>query len=163
MPMSTGALAALSVGNTLSKYWGAKGAAKGAERQGAYEQGVYDQNAGFAEQQAADAIARGDTEAQRHMAAIRGLIGSQRAGFGAQGIDINSGSALDVQANDAAMGALDELTIRNNAAREAWGYRVQATDYGNRGRLARLGARNTAQGYRNVGYLHVANRRCLGR
>jgi hypothetical protein len=64
----------------------------------------------------------------------------------ASGVDINSGSAADVQANTATIGALDEATIRNNAAREAFGYTTQATDYLTRARFARTAASNAALG-----------------
>lgn len=93
-----------------------------------YQSKVAKANAKLANYQAADALARGSVAEFRHRQQVGKLVGAQRAGYGAQGIDVNDGSALDVQADTAYMGELDALTIRNNAAREAWGYQVQAND-----------------------------------
>lgn len=94
-------------------------------------------NAAIADLQAADAIARGLEEEQRYRSVIRGAIGSQRAGFAAGNINVNEGSAVDVQADAAMLGELDALTIRTNAAREAWGYNVQAFDHRKRAEITR--------------------------
>jgi hypothetical protein len=83
-------------------------------------------NADLADQQAADAEARGAVAENEYRTQVRGLIGSQRAGFAANGVDVGFGSSVDVQADAARLGELDALTIRSNAAREAWGYKVQA-------------------------------------
>jgi len=79
--------------------------------------------------QAQDAIARGEVEERRYRTSIRQLIGEQRASMSAQGLDVSFGSALDLQLDVAYYGELDALTIRNNAAREAWGYRMQGAGY----------------------------------
>jgi hypothetical protein len=50
------------------------------------------------------------------------------------------------------MGELDALTIRNNAAREAWGYRVQATNYRQSASLTKMAAKNQASSIRNQGW-----------
>lgn len=96
-----------------------------------------DFNAQVAELQADDAIARGEEAVIRFRQKVRGAIGSQRAGFAAGNIDVNTGTAADVQADAAFLGELDTLTIAGNAAREAWGYEIQAEDLRARGRLAR--------------------------
>lgn len=96
-----------------------------------------DFNAQVAELQAEDAITRGQEEEQRFRMKVRGAIGSQRAGYAAGNIDVNTGTAADVQADAAFLGELDALTIAGNAAREAWGYKMQAEDLRARGRLAR--------------------------
>jgi hypothetical protein len=126
---------------------GAYGAAKQAKaqhdagvagRQAADSQAsIADFNASVADQQSADAIARGQQEEDRFRMQVRGLIGSQRAGFAASNVDVSYGSPVDVQADSAFLGELDALTIRTNARREAWGYQVQATDLRNRAKIAR--------------------------
>lgn len=87
-----------------------------------------DDNAHTADLQAADAVKRGAEEESRFRTSVRGLIGSQRAGFAGQGVAVGSGSAADVQRDSAYLGELDALTIRHNAAREAFGYTAQAED-----------------------------------
>lgn len=104
-------------------------------------------NAQMEELRARDAERRGDEAANRHRLQVTRMISSQRAALAAQGVDVEAGSALDVQIDTAALGELDALTIRNNAMREAFGYRAQAIDSRRRGRLARAegvsGAANT--------------------
>jgi len=75
--------------------------------------------------QSDDAIARGSTAETVHRKQVKALIGSQRASLAASGVDVNDGSALDVQTDSARQGETDALTIRANAAREAWGYKVK--------------------------------------
>lgn len=94
-------------------------------------------NAAVARIQAADAIQRGEEEANRFRSQVRVLIGSQRAGFAGGNIDVGYGSAVDVQADAALLGELDALTIRTNAGREAWGFQVQAEDLTTRAEIAR--------------------------
>jgi len=96
-----------------------------------------DFNAAVADVQAEDAVARGAEEESRFRAGVRGMIGKQRAGFAAANIDVGYGSSVDVQADTAFLGELDALTIQTNAAREAWGYKVQAEDLRKRADIAR--------------------------
>lgn len=88
-----------------------------------------DFNAGVADLQAQDAVERGDLSAQRYGAQVRGAIGTQRTVQAASGVDVSSGSAVDVQADAAYLGKLDQETIRTNAQREAWGFGVTAMNY----------------------------------
>ncbi len=120
--------------------------ASAVKAQGAYEGTAYDRNATLAEAQGEDAVQRGTMAAAIRRAQVRGEIGSARANFGAQGVDVGVGSAVDVQSDYARLGALDIATIRNNAAREAWGYAAQASDFRTRGAMARAGADAEALG-----------------
>jgi len=98
---------------------------------------LLDFNAHIADLQAEDATQRGAEAESRFRAGVQGLIGSQRAGFAAGNIDVSVGSAVDVQADAAFLGELDALTIRQNAAREAWGYKVEAVDTRKRAEITR--------------------------
>lgn len=109
-----------------------------AKKRGDYLEAVYDKNAGFADSQAEDAIARGFETEFRRRAETRQQVGSQRASLAGQGIDVNYGSALATQMDARDIGEVDVATIRNNARREAWGYKVEAYNYREQGRLARL-------------------------
>lgn len=72
------------------------------------------------------------------------LIGAQRVSLAAQGIDVNEGTALDIQAGTREMGELDILKILNNASREAWGYAVGVTNAENQANLAEFTGRVNA-------------------
>jgi hypothetical protein len=91
--------------------------------------GALEWNASMAEMQARDAIQRGRESEGIFRQQTRGVIGQERAAFGASGVDVSSGSALDVQTNTAYVGELDALMIRTNAMRTAWGFKVEAQDY----------------------------------
>lgn len=114
-------------------------------KQGEYEAHGHDVNASLADGQAADAIARGNQEAGRQARDTRAAIGSQRAGYASQGVQVDNGSALDVQADTAQLGELDRLTILNNAKREAYGYQVDATNSRAAGEQARSASRSGAR------------------
>lgn len=113
---------------------------------------IEDFNARMSEAKARDALYRGAEEEKKQRLGIRGLIGSQRASFAAQGLELDLGSALDVQTDTAYQGELDALTIRTNAARESWGFQVEAE-----------GARMQSRALKTIGTLQAANVREVGR
>ena len=124
--------------------------ARGQIKAGEAAQAASEFNASVAEIQAEDALLRGKIAEERYRQGVQLLIGSQRVGFAAQNVDVGVGSAVDVAADTAFIGELDALTIRNNAAREAWGYRQNATSFRLGGQAsvdaARFGAANTLLG-----------------
>ena len=85
-------------------------------------------NAAFMGQAAADAKRRGAHESD--WARIQGqqLIGTQRAAMASSGGVVDMDSNAILQQDAAQLSELDALTISNNAAREAYGYEVQASD-----------------------------------
>ncbi len=113
---------------------------------------IADYNARMAEARARDAIYRGRENEQRFRVDLRGFIGAQRASYAGQGVDVAQGSALEVQADTAYQGELDALTLRVNAAREAWGFRVEAED-----------ERMQARAMRKLGTLEAESKRKVGR
>ena len=120
--------------------------ASAARAAGRYEQQVAERNATIADQQAEQARQIGNIEEERQLRRVRAALGSQRAALAANGIDVNSGTALDLQAETAGFGAADALTLRSNALREAWGFQVEGTNLRNQGRAARAQGRNQAIG-----------------
>lgn len=135
---ATGALAAAQLASGYSQ-------ASAIKAEGNYQKSIFDINARFSDAQAKDAINRGEKDVVKLRTQAKKLIGSQRAALAAQGIDIEDGSALDVQEDTADQAEGDVITLRNNAWKEAWGYRVQAFDYRNRGEFAKLSASNRAR------------------
>jgi len=120
--------------------------AQNARQQGAFQAAMAEQNATYKEAAAQDAEKRGAVEADRYRRQVGQLIGTQRSGFAANGIDVNSGTAAEIQDDTAAFGEFDALTIANNAAREAWGYRVGAQNDLMNGRMAQSNAKSAATG-----------------
>lgn len=118
--------------------------AMGQIRAGNAQAQLAEQNAAVQELKAQDAAARGKEDESRFRSSVRRLIGSQRAGFAAQGVKVDVGSPVDVQADTTYLGELDALTIRLNAARESWGYKVAGQDERTRGRIAKQTGRTAA-------------------
>jgi hypothetical protein len=55
-------------------------------------------------------------------------VGTIKAAQGASGVDVNSGSALNVQSSARELGELAATRTENNAQEKAYGYRVQASN-----------------------------------
>jgi hypothetical protein len=147
MAFLTGAMIALTGASALSSASGARRAGRAARAAGAAEERLLDFNAQVSERQATDAIARGAEAKARLRGDLRRQAGSTRAALAASGVDLDAGSALDVQADSEAAGALDLLTVEMNARREAYGYRVQAMDARLRRQAVRAGAQGQAAAY----------------
>jgi hypothetical protein len=118
--------------------------AQAASLRGRFQNDVAERNAKIAERQGEDALNRGNLEENRERGATDQAIASGRATTAAQGVDVSSGSAAAVRASEQLVGQVDALTIRNNAAREAWGYDVEAANQRMQGRLALLAGENEA-------------------
>lgn len=101
--------------------------------------------ANYATQQAlaVDAVARGDTAAAGVVRKGNQLAGRQRATMAARGLDTTQGSPLEILRDTQYFTDIDAATVRSNAAREAWGYKVNATNYQNQAIFAQSRADNT--------------------
>jgi len=100
--------------------------AQGQTQNADFQSGMMKQNADFKLRTADETINAGNTSADWQRVRAGQAVGTQRSAQAANGIDVNSGSAAQLQDDTAMLGELDALTIQNNAAREAYGYRVQA-------------------------------------
>lgn len=113
---------------------------------GKYMDKVAKVNAGISMRASRDAVKRGNIDADEQRQETGQLIGAQRTAFASNGVDVNTGSAGQVQNDTAALGELDALTLVNNAAREAYGYKVQAMDQRQQGKLAKYQGKMDAIG-----------------
>jgi len=114
-------------------------------------------NAQLSKFKAKEAIRMGETEAQQKALQTKKLMGRQRAVAAAQGIEVSDGSALDIQAETAGMGAMDIVTIRNNAWKQAWGFRVEASNDEASARMTKIGAKFAARSTLITGGLNAAS------
>lgn len=117
-----------------------------------YNAEVAEMNATLSERRAKDAEERGRKEEQAKRLEIASLQGRQRAAMAANGVDLAFGSPLDTLLNTAYLGELDALTIRRNAAHEAYDYRVDAVN----GRADASLSRASASNAMTAGYLDAA-------
>lgn len=128
VPMAAVAIAT-SVASTAVSYMGQQQQAAAQSAAANYQAQVASNNAVIARQNADAALQAGQAAEQQQRTKSAALLGSIRAAQAANGIRIDSGSALDVQADAATLGELDALTIRNNAARQAWAYQAQGDTF----------------------------------
>lgn len=125
--LTTIALVTMAAGTALSAA-GSIQQGNAARAQASYQSQVERNNATIAERQAQDAEQRGRVEEQRQRIQNARLAGTQRTAFAGAGVDLGSGSPLDVLMDTRQLGELDALTIRSNAAREAYGFRTQSSN-----------------------------------
>lgn len=110
-----------------------------------YQAGIADVNAKLAAQNADWSRAAGETDAMQLGLKERVVQGKIRAAQGASGLDVNSGTALDVQDSAKKVSDIDVAQSRTNAARRAYGYEVEAYNATAQGKLYQASASNAEQ------------------
>ena len=118
----------------------ARNAAKGQQAVAEYNATIAENNASLAELQAQDAVTRGRESESDLYRQVGQLMGRQRAALAANGVSLNEGSPVAIEASTRYMRDVDLATLRNNAARSAWGYNVQANNYRAQAKAYRAGA-----------------------
>ncbi len=113
-------------------------------KQAEFQKKVYESNKRLAEYSAEDVMSRGERAINDLGTVVQSTIGAQRSSYASQGVDVNTGIAVDVAAETAVSGAVDALTIKNNATREAFGYKIQAINYSRQGKFVEEAAKRSA-------------------
>lgn len=116
--------AAASVAGTAVSFFGQQQQASAQAASYTYQAQVAKNNAAIQENNAQAALQAGQTEEQNQRLKTAQLVGSARAAMAANNLDTTSGTPLGVIGDIAKTGELDALTIRSNAARTAYNYRV---------------------------------------
>jgi len=91
-----------------------------------YQAQVARNNAVIANNDANYAALAGQDQAQQKSLQGASTFGKLKASQAANGVDVNSGSAVDVQATQRMQNQLDTANTLNNAELQGYGYRVQA-------------------------------------
>lgn len=128
---------------------GSQGARAGGEAAAAasrYQAQIARNNAIIAKQRADYAIAAGQQRAAIQSMKGAAVAGKIKAGQAASGIDVNTGTAVDVQASQRETAQLDTETALHNSQIEAYGYRVQASNF-----EAEAALKDSAAGYATQG------------
>jgi len=118
-------LALMGIGAGASAF-GAAEEAEARNQAHMFNAALLERNARIAEMDAEYAIGKGKSDRRRLEQEVDQFKGGQRASFAGSGVVVDSGSALDVVADTAALGAIDALTIERNASREAWALKEEA-------------------------------------
>jgi len=150
-------LAAISIGSSVvGTGLSAAGAASSASAQGqmyGYQAAVARLNQQIALQNADYARDQGEGQAQKYGMGARQQAGQIRAGQGASGLDVNSGSAKSVADSQHIVSRMDMDTIRANAAKTAYNYDVQAAQFGTQGKMYDSASANAKE----AGAINVAS------
>lgn len=91
-----------------------------------YQADVMDTNATIEHEASKDALRRGQTSVVNSELKTRQLKGEQTARMAANGVDLSTGSPLNILTDTDFMGANDATVLAMNAAKEAWGHDVRA-------------------------------------
>ncbi len=91
-----------------------------------FNAGIATDNATIARQNATFAAQEGEQAAAATSMKSRAEYGALVANQGASGVEIGSGSSGEVEQSEKEVGELNALTVRSNAARQAYGYQTQA-------------------------------------
>lgn len=128
----------------ITKAIGAFGEGQSQQQMFDYEAGVARLNAQIAYQNAEYAVQTGEHQAMQ--AGLQGAATSGRikAAQGATGLDVNTGSTVDVQKSQALINSMNQTTIRSNAAKTAYNYEVQGMGYGAQAQLDTVAGKNAA-------------------
>ncbi len=126
------------VGSIAGSLVGAGFSAYAAIQSGKMQKQMYELNSLITGKQAEYALEKGQIQEQVVRYGTKQTIGKQRASFAAQNIALDDGTALEMQKDAAKWGEVDALRVRNNAAMEAWGYRLSANSQAIQGSLAMM-------------------------
>lgn len=128
----------------MLSYGGAAVGGMGALYEGNAESQQAARNAEVAGKLASDAVARGEGDVSRYRVQEAQVLARQRLAYAGAGVDINSGTPVDVAAATEMAGKQDIEQIRRNAAMESWGYKVQQQDFTTQSSLAKTRGRYRA-------------------
>lgn len=142
----TAAVGAIGIGTSLA---GGILGAVGAKKSAAAQQQMYDYQAGVAKvnaqidrQNAEYSINYGEQQATQFGLKERQQEGQIKVAQAASNLDVNSGSAVDVQTSQRKLGQMDMTQIRSNAAKTAYDFNVKATMDENQATLDTMAGEN---------------------
>ena len=127
----------------LGGLFGAAGAAqtgKAQQNQMLYQAGLAQINSQIDQQNANFAIEQGEQTAAKYGIGARQQAGQIKAAQSSGHLDVNSGSARDVQEAQRTVSQIDLNQIRTNAAKTAWNYEAQANVQKGQASLYQMGA-----------------------
>lgn len=113
-----------------------------AYEQGKFQEGVSEYNAAQMRNEATQTRNKGVEEENRHRQEVAQMQARQRTQLAASGVDIDSGSAAQIQRDTAIYGEVDALRIRDNFMRQADSMEDQADLTIAEGKNARKSGRN---------------------
>tara|TARA_Y100001963_G_scaffold149659_1_gene229484 strand:+ start:487 stop:1005 length:519 start_codon:yes stop_codon:yes gene_type:complete len=130
--------------------------ARAMKRRAAFQRDMYNLNAEFSEMRAREAIRKGDKDVNQFRRTTKQLRADQRLALAMQGIDVSTGSAKDIFADTAVLNQEDELIIRSNAYKHAFGLKVDASNKRMQGLFAVISGNEDAKNMKWQGIAETA-------
>lgn len=112
---------------------------------GEYNAQLAENNSALARARADDANAMGAREMERAAWRARMRMGEQRAAIAANNLDPTMGTPADILGETALFGEIEQQDIRLNAARQAWGHQVDASNFTSEAGMSRWQGRTQSQ------------------
>lgn len=144
MGIETLAIASLAAGaaGSVVQAQGARTAADATAGSYSYQAAVARNNAIIAERNAVEATHAGTTAAATNDLKTKNLLSTQVVNQAANGLDVGSGTNVNIQDSARDLGHLDSMTIIHNALKNATGFRAQGANYTAEGLLKDSAAAN---------------------
>lgn len=142
--LAIASIAATVVGGGISAVGAAQAGAAG-KASYTYQSQVAANNKIIADRNAEYAIAAGETEAQTMGMKTKAQIGQTLATQGAKGLNVNSGSNLAVRESEASIGSFNEMMIRHNAQRQAYGAKVEGMNQENQAKTSMMAGQQASK------------------
>ncbi len=100
-------------------------------------------NAQLMEQQAQSVLQQNEKATVRKTMAAGQVKAKARTALAANGVAVAEGSSAELQASTDLIKEMDVNTMKSNATREAWGYRMKAVDYEGEALVAQASKKST--------------------
>jgi hypothetical protein len=130
--------------------------AEGIRRQAELQQELSDMNAKYAEIDAWEAEKFGHTQAAAYAKNIDQTVGEQRVGYAAQNVDVNFGTAKEVQNEARLTGYLNTMEIQNQARKKAYGLKIEASNLRLGGTMHMIQSRMDEASAQRTGIINAA-------
>lgn len=152
LPAASTIATAATIGSSAISALGSISQSRASAASAGYNAKVAAQNAELQIQNAQFAGAEGEQNLAAQGAKNKAALAATLANQGASGVDVNTGSAVDVRESEAKLGMLNALTIRSNAAKQAYGFQVGAASERGQAALGRAQQKSdTTGGYISAG------------
>lgn len=120
---------ASSVGGGILGAFGANTKADAEQSMYNYKSQVAKNNSIIAERNATEAVAAGEIAGQTNDMRTRAKVGDALVAQAANGLDVGSGTNVNVRDSIQSLGHLDTLTILHNALKQSTGFKSQAMNF----------------------------------
>lgn len=137
--------AAVMAGMAALEIAGGYFASQNIKEAAAINKDIADMNAQYAELDAFDAEAEGQSQQARYQSVIDQTLGQQQLLMTAQDIDVNYGSASSIQAETKFTGELNLMEIQKQAQEKALGLKNQGMSIRQQGQMQQAQANTQAQ------------------